>query len=51
MREQERIAERVFSKYGLEFKDAARAGGWANGRVLSLMDFEHSIIEPSEILF
>jgi hypothetical protein len=30
MNEQERIAIEIFSKYGLAFKNATRAGGWTN---------------------
>lgn len=30
MNEQERIAANIFSNYGLDFKTAARAGGWTN---------------------
>lgn len=30
MNEQERIATSIFSNYGLDFKTAARAGGWTN---------------------
>jgi len=30
MNEQERIAVKIFSKYGLDFKTATRAGGWTN---------------------
>lgn len=30
MNEQEKIAEDIFSKYGLDFKMATRAGGWTN---------------------
>lgn len=30
MNEQERIAVQIFSKYGLNFKTAIRAGGWTN---------------------
>lgn len=30
MNTQERIAVQIFNKYGLDFKDAKRAGGWTN---------------------
>lgn len=30
MNEQERIAAKIFNEYGLDFKTAARAGGWTN---------------------
>jgi len=30
MKEQERIAVKIFSNYGLDFKTATRAGGWTN---------------------
>lgn len=30
MKEQERIAIKIFNKYGLDFKAAKRAGGWTN---------------------